>query len=294
MNIQYIDRTSGEVRHEAPPAEGLLRFLYANPIGRAIALPFAKRRFISVLYGRQMDAPGSVGRIKPFVEELAIDMTESKKSIDEFTSFNDFFYRELKPGARPIDHGLVSPGDGRLLAFERVADVGTFFVKGRAFTLPDFLKSEKLAKKFSNHGMFILRLAPNDYHRFHFPASGQVGQAVKIEGHYMSVSPYALARQFTRVFTENKRTYSLLESDAFGNMLIAPIGATMVGSIVNSYQPGTVDKGDEMGYFAFGGSTIVLLADMDKIDIDADLLEHTKNNIETYVRMGESIGKLKA
>lgn len=292
MEIKFIDRKTGEIQSENPPAEGLLNFLYQNPIGKWTLLPLVKRKFISALYGKRMDAPKSTEKIQGFVDELKIDMTESQKSIDEFTSFNDFFYRKLKPEARPIGEGFVSPGDGRLLAFEDVSEVHNFFIKGREFTLKDFLADDELTKRFESSSMIILRLAPNDYHRFHFPCDGTPAEIKPIKGSYFSVSPYALAGNFTKVFCENKREICLLDSPKFGEIALVPIGATMVGSIIETYEPNQViAKGDEMGYFAFGGSTVVLLFDKNKIKIDSDLLENTKNKMETFVKMGEKIGE---
>lgn len=291
MEIKFIDRKTGEIITETPPGENLLKFLYDNPFGETALLPIARRKFISEIYGRKMNKSSSTKRIQGFVDQLSIDMTESLRPISDFTSFNDFFYRKLKPEARPIENGFVSPGDGKLLAFENVADVHNFFVKGRKFTLPEFLNSKELAQKYQNSSLFILRLAPNDYHRFHFPYNGVVSNITPIKGYYYSVSPYALASNFTKVFCENKREYCILSSQDKGDILIAPVGATMVGTIIETYTPDQkIQKGDEMGYFAFGGSTVVLLVDKDKITIDADLLENTKNKIETAVKMGERIG----
>lgn len=292
MQIRFIDRTSGEIKTEAPPAEGLLQFLYDNPFGKTAILPIAKRKFISEIYGRRMDRPSSVKRIQDFVNQLGIDMNESKKSIEEFKSFNDFFYRELRDEARPIGEAFISPGDGRLLAFEKVSEVNSFFVKGRQFTLAEFLADKALAKSYEHATMLILRLAPNDYHRFHFPWAGTPTAAQKIQGSYYSVSPYALAGNFTRVFCENKREFCLLKTEEIGEILLAPIGATMVGGIVETYLPEQrVEKGAEMGYFKFGGSTILILVDSDKIKIDPDILHNTRNKLETYVKMGERIGQ---
>jgi phosphatidylserine decarboxylase len=291
MDIRFIDRQTGEIKSESPPAEGLLKFLYGHPFGKTAILSIAKRKFISTWYGRIMDQPSSSKRIQDFIDQHQIDMTTAQKPVSDFTSFNDFFHRKLKPEARPIGHGFVSPGDGRLLAFEEVSELHHFFIKGQKFTLPAFLKDHKLARQFEKASMIILRLAPNDYHRFHFPYDGVPGAPKKIKGYYYSVSPYAITANFTRVFCENKREYCILKTPDKGDMLIAPIGATMVGSIIETYTPGkTINKGDEMGYFAFGGSTVVVLVDRNKLTIDADLLANTKNNMETFVRMGESIG----
>ena len=292
LEIKFVNRSTGEVKLETPPAEGLLKFLYDNPFGKTALLTIAKRKFISEIYGRKMDKVSSSRKIKNFVKQLGIDMSESTKSVSEFPTFNDFFYRKLKPSARPIGEGFVSPGDGRLLAFENISEVNDFFVKGRKFTLEEFLGNKNLAQKKKDSSLMILRLAPNDYHRYHFPYNGKVSDTTKIKGNYFSVSPYALAGNFTKVFCENKREFCILSSEEKGEILVAPVGATMVGSIVETFKPKTmVQKGHEMGYFAFGGSTVVILVDKTKIKIDKDILHNTKNKIETYVKMGESIGK---
>lgn len=292
MKIKFINRSTGEIEIESPPAERLLRFLYDNPFGKITLLNIVKRKFISEIWGRKMNKPKSVKKIEKFVNKLNIDMTESVKSINEFINFNDFFFRKLKPNKRPIGEGFVSPGDGRLLAFEDLSEINDFYIKGRKFTLSEFLSDKSLADKNKNSSLIILRLAPNDYHRYHFPYSGKVSDVTKIKGRYFSVSPYALIKNFTKVFCENKREFCTLSSDDKGDILLIPVGATMVGSIVETFTPNTfVEKGGEMGYFAFGGSTIVMLIDKDKIKIDKDILKNTKNKIETYVKMGESIGK---
>lgn len=292
MAIQYIDRHTGKTITETPPAEGMLKFLYDNPLGKLTLLPLVKRKFVSSIYGGRMDKPASTSKIEGFVDQLGIDMSESIKQIGEFSSFNDFFYRKLKPNARPLAEGIISPGDGRLLAFERIDQVNDFFVKGRRFTLKDFLADQALADKYADGSMLILRLAPNDYHRYHFPWDGKATASKLIKGSYYSVSPYALASNFTKVFCENKREYCSLQTPDKGDILLAPVGATMVGSIISTYQPNTsLHKGDEMGYFAFGGSTVVILFESNSITIDQDLIKNTAAGMETYIKMGERIGR---
>jgi phosphatidylserine decarboxylase len=148
-----------------------------------------------------------------------------------------------------------------------------------------------LAKKYKDGAMAIVRLAPADYHRFHFPASGKVSASKAINGHYFSVSPLALQRSL-KIFCENYREYCILESPTFGDILISDVGATMVGSIIQTYKANSeIEKGDEKGYFAFGGSTLVLLFEKGKADFDADLTSNTKKGFETTIRMGEQIAK---
>ncbi|WP_235297429.1 archaetidylserine decarboxylase [Portibacter marinus] len=293
MEIKFINRKTGQFEIEQPPAEKLMRFLYHHPIGKNTILPLAIKKWVSVLYGRRMDRPESVGKIKSFVDQQNIDMAESLRPAEDFTSFNDFFIRKLRGGARPIESGLVSPGDGKLLAFKRVRDVDAFYVKGQTFTLKSFLKNEALANEYKDASMLILRLAPNDYHRFHFPYDGTPSKMTEISGTYYSVSPIALTQNFGKFFTENKRSYCLLQTEHQGNILIAPVGATMVGTIHTTYVPeNPVHKGDEMGYFTFGGSSILFLVTSQDFMIDQDLLDNTRNGFETAVKMGEKIGEL--
>ncbi|TDQ24073.1 archaetidylserine decarboxylase [Tenacibaculum caenipelagi] len=292
MQIKFIDRKSGKIITETPPGEGYLKLLYNNPFGKMALLPLVKRKFLSSWYGKLMNKPGSINKINNFVRELQIDMNEAERPSEDYISFNDFFYRKLKPNAREIENGFVSPGDGKMLAFKSVANIHDFFIKGRKFTLEEFLGNKELAKKYQNSSLIILRLAPNDYHRYHFPYDGTPSEVTKIKGSYFSVSPYALASNFTKVFCENKREYCELATQDKGDVLIAPVGATMVGSIIETYTPNApVKKGDEMGYFAFGGSTIVILVDSSKITLDQDILDNTQNKMETFVKMGEKIGK---
>lgn len=292
MQIKFINRSDNKIEIERPPGEGVLNFLYHNPFGEKLILPIAKQKFTSRWYGKFMDSPMSKSRIEPFVKSLNIDMTESQKKISEFESFNDFFYRKLKPEVRKIGKGLVSPGDGRILAFENVSEVNTFFVKGKEFTLKEFLKNEALAERHKNSSLVILRLAPNDYHRYHFPYEGIPSQPEKIDGVYYSVSPISLDKKFAEVFSENKKEVCVLKTKDRGEILIVPVGATMVGSLNSTFQPDSlVKKGEEMGYFAFGGSTVVLLFNASFFEIDKDLIENTKNQLETFVKMGEKIGE---
>jgi phosphatidylserine decarboxylase len=290
--IKYIDRRTNKPVSEKPPGEKLLRFLYHSPLGRLPLEVLVKRKLLSSIYGRMMDRTNSRKRIAPFIEQYNINMDEALKSVEEFTSFNDFFYRKLKPGSRVMDDGLVSPADGKIIAFENIEAVGDFFVKGHQFTLEEFLQDEELAEKYRKGSMYIVRLAPDDYHRFHFPYDGQISAPVRLPGKYYSVSPYALVSNFTKVFCGNEREYAILSTKDKGDVLLSPVGATMVGSIIETYEvDAQIKKGDEMGYFAFGGSSVVVLVEEGKIEIDTDILKNTREGMETSVLMGERIGR---
>ncbi|WP_432204994.1 phosphatidylserine decarboxylase [Cetobacterium somerae] len=294
--INYIERKTGEIKTENPPGEGFLKFLYYNPLGKLPLNLIVRKKFLTEYYGKKMSCKSSIEKIKPFVNENFINMEESKKKIEEFTSFNDFFVRELKDGAREIAQGdeiLVSPADGKILVFEDLKDTTKFFLKGDEFTLEEFLMDKEEAKKFQGGTIVIIRLAPVDYHRFHFPADGEIGESKLIDGYYYSVSPYAIKKNF-RIYCENKREVSILKTKKFGEIVLSEIGATMVGGIKQTYTPKTfVKKGDEKGYFFFGGSSCVLLFEKDKVNFDKDILENSQKGIETKVYMGEKIGEAK-
>jgi len=290
-NIHFIARKTGRTVPENPPGEAMLKFLYSNPFGKLPLEALVRRKMLSNFYGKLMDRPSSRKRIAPFVQRFRIDMTEAVVPQGGFRSFSEFFFRKLRPEARPIGEGFVSPADGKLLAFEDVGELCSFFVKGERFTLPDFLRDPALAEAYKGGSMVIVRLAPNDYHRYHFPYAGRASAPTRIEGRYYSVSPYALAKDFAKVFCQNKREFTRLETADKGTLLVCPVGATMVGSIISTYPEGQqVEKGQEMGYFAFGGSTLVVLLPPGAVRLDPDLLENTRQRRETFVRMGERIG----
>lgn len=291
--IEYIERKTGEIKVEKVPGEKYLKFLYYNPLGELPLNLVVKKKFLTEYYGKKMDKPESVKKIPSFIEQADINIAEAKKRVEEFKSFNDFFYRELKEGARTVDYRenvLASPADGKILAFENLDIEKEFYIKGDKFTLEKFFADKELANKYKNGVFMIIRLAPIDYHRFHFPADGEISESKLIDGVYYSVSTHAIKKNF-RILCENKREYSILKTEKFGDIAMFEVGATMVGGIKQSYKPNSyVKKGEEKGYFYFGGSTCVLVFERGKVKIDEDLLENTKKGIETKVYMGEKIG----
>ncbi len=152
--------------------------------------------------------------------------------------------------------------------------------------MEEFFANEKLAKKYEDGTFVIFRLAPADYHRFHFPVDGKVGVNNKIRGDYCSVSTHAIKRNF-RIFCENKREYSIITTENFGDVVMVEVGATMVGIVQTFKENSFIKKGDEKGYFLFGGSTCILVFEKDKVKIDEDILENTKKQLETRIYMGE-------
>jgi phosphatidylserine decarboxylase len=287
--IHYYERESGQLKTEKVAGEKWLVWLYYNPIGEATLWSLAKRKLVSSIYGNMMDRTSSAKRIHPFIDDFDIDMSVSQEQ--EFNDFNDFFTRKLKDDARPIDTSsnvVVSPADGKILAYADISD-SWFIIKGYRFDVSTFLDNPDLAQKYRDGALLIIRLAPVDYHRFHFPVSGNLSPNKKIDGDYYSVNPYAL-RKKAEIFCINKREYTILSNPLFGDVVMAEVGATMVGSIIQTSKGSSVNKGEEKGYFKFGGSTVVLLFEKNKIHIDEDLLINTAKGFETTVKMGERIG----
>jgi phosphatidylserine decarboxylase len=290
--IKYIERYTNVEKIEQVPSGGFMEYLYSGkPFGKLLLHQVFKRKWISAFVGRFMSSSLSKSRINKFIKTFNMSMDDYMVPKDGFKSFNDFFYRKLKPNTRIIEEGVVSPADGKILAFNSINDVDEFFVKGESFSLHSFFRDEEIAKKYSEGAMAIIRLAPVDYHRYHFHVSGSVGANIKIKGAYFSVSPLALQKSL-RIFCENKREYVEINNPEIGDSLICDVGATMTGSIIQTFKENTkVNKGDEKGYFAFGGSTLVLFFQKNTISFSKDLIQNTKNGFETTIRMGQRITK---
>lgn len=292
--IKFYNRKKQTYETELVAGDKYLTWTYSSPIGMKFLELFIKKKAFSKIYGWYCDRRLSKFKIKNFVDDLHIDMSVCETKPSDFTSFNDFFTRKLTNSARPFSNDantLISPGDGRLLAYENIDLENIIQVKGISYSLKELIGNDTIASKYKNGACLILRLCPTDYHRFHFMDSGTCSSTHKINGFYYSVNPIALKR-VNKLFCENKREWSILHSDNFKDILYVEVGATCVGSIIQTYSPDTkVEKGAEKGYFKFGGSTIVLFLEKDAAKIDEDLIEQTKLGYETQILMGETIGK---
>jgi phosphatidylserine decarboxylase len=292
--IRYFNRHTQTLETEQVYGEGFLRWTYGHPLGAISLNAFVKRPFFSKWYGRRMSTPESASRVKPFIAQYGLDPGDFADEADSYRSFNEFFYRKLKPAARPIDadeDSVVFPADGRHLGFERASAIEGVFVKGQKFDLPALLGDRQLAERYADGALILSRLCPVDYHRFHFPAAGVPGETRLIEGPLFSVSPIALRQRLAYLWT-NKRTITELKTERFGTVLCLEIGATCVGTIRQTFAPGQpVAKGAEKGYFAFGGSSTLTLFEPGAIKLENDLLENSRQQIELYARIGSRMGR---
>lgn len=303
-NIIVQDRLSGELMEEKMQVYVRLgiRLLYKGARSRMEGARVKKMlKNMSVKQGVKFDSPSSAREIATFIGFHNLNVDEIAEPLESFKTFNEFFYRKLKPDARPNeepDNGrrLVSGADCRMMAFETVDEATKIWIKGRDFTVARLLGDAATTipnlDSYQNGGaLAIFRLAPQDYHRFHCPADAIVGKPTRITGQYYTVNPMAI-RSAIDVYGENIRIVVPFHSDHFGTFYAVCIGAMMVGSTVLTVKQGErVRRGQEFGFFKFGGSTIVLVFERGRVVWDKDLVENGRAAIETLVRVGMGVGR---
>jgi phosphatidylserine decarboxylase len=291
--IQYFNRYTRRIETEDIYGGHFLRWTYGNLLGRLSLHTLVKRSVFSRWYGWRMDRPNSKERVTKFIENFKLNDEEFADSPASYKTFNEFFYRKLKPEARPINSDpnvAAFPADARHLGFRTISKIEGIFVKGAVFDLETLLQDGALAKRYHDGSMVLSRLCPVDYHRYHFPVNGIAGAPRQIQGPLFSVNPIAL-RQNIRIFTENKRAVTEIDSPEFGKVLMLEVGATCVGSFEYTYKPGPVKKGQEKGYFRFGGSSTITIFEPNRIVLADDLVENSLKNIELYAKIGDEMGK---
>lgn len=288
--MDYID-LNGKLVENTTGQDKLLDFLYNTLPGRILLKPLV-RPGISKFTGRLLSTRLSSVLVKPFIKNNGIDMTDYKKR--HYSSFNDFFTRKIVPSARPYQmdpSALLSPCDCKASVYP-IAEDTTFSIKHTEYTLRALLKSEKLARRFQGGTLFLLRLTVDDYHRYTYAASGVKSKNYKIPGSFHTVNP--VANDFLPIYKENTREYTLIHTTQIGDVLQMEVGALMVGKISNHEpQKVSVRQGSEKGYFEYGGSTIIVLTEKDRIQARPDLIQNTARGYETKILQGQKIGDKK-
>lgn len=218
----------------------------------------------------------------------------------KYPTFNAFFAREIKASARPLadpmnDKVVSSPADCRMTVFPTISQATKFWIKGFGFSIPSLLDSSSLASTFDGGAINIARLAPQDYHRWHSPVDGMVESITEIPGTYYTVNPQAITEEGTLdVFCENKRSVMVLARRNGSRVAIVAVGAMLVGSI--RYQEGVkvgkeVQRGECLGAFLYGGSTVIVLFPRGEVVMDEDLVRNSTEEVcETFVRVGWRVG----
>jgi phosphatidylserine decarboxylase len=291
-SIRIWNRTAGRVETERVYGDVGLRLLYGTTAGRWAAHRILAGDALSRLVGVLQSTRASARRVADFVETFDIPMEEFEDK--EWTSFNEFFVRRFRPEAREFcstPERMPAFSEARYLAFVRVEQELTLPVKGQHLTPQAILGDAARAAVFADGPLLIARLAPVDYHRFHFPDDGEVLDEYRIAGRLHSVNPFAL-RARSDILATNERHVSILATANFGRLAMVEVGAMNVGKIVQNHPTGEpFRRGDEKGYFCFGGSTILLFGEPDRWIPSPDLLEQTAQQRETLVRLGDEVAR---
>lgn len=265
----------------------LVKKLYATFCGRWI-LCLITRPWVSRLAGKCMDSPFSKIFIKRFVRKNNIALDAYEKT--DYRSFNDFFTRKIRPSFRPVamqSDAFVSPCDGKL-SVHPVKENSAFQIKGHSYTMRELVNDDRIAGRYESGVMLVFRLTVSDYHRYHYPDSGRKSQNTRIKGILHTVIPIAAGAR--RIYCENAREYFTLSSDHFGEILMIQVGALLVGRICNKHQEAIVQRGDEAGWFEYGGSTVIVCLEKHTVEVLPEIMKMSESKREMDVKMGQIVG----
>jgi phosphatidylserine decarboxylase len=288
MSVKVYDRKRGAVYDEPQYGERRLHLLYETTLGRLLLGAIFARRWYSSLSAIKDKRPNSVRKIQPLVDRFGIDMSDYPEQ--SYTSYDSFVTRKIDPAKRPVasdPHALIAVADSRVLAYS-VTSEGRIPVKQSSYTITELLRDPDLAAAYNAGTCLLFRLGTEDYHRYCFADDGEVIRTKSINGVLHSVQPISSKRY--KAFSENYREYSVIETANFGTVVTIEVGALLVGKIHN-HDVTSCLRGQEKGYFSLGGSAILYLLKPGIVTIDSDIMEYSRQQIETKVRLGEKIGE---
>ena len=265
-----------------------LVFLYRTVPGRML-LKLLIGRGLSRVAGRVLSSPVSRPLIAPFIRKNGIDLTDYAE--EDYSCFNDFFCRRIRPERRPLPADpaeLMAPCDGLLSAY-RITDGMVLPIKQSRYSVSELLGMDAAARRFRDGVCLVFRLCVDNYHRYCYIDDGQKGPNVFLPGVLHTVRPIAL--ESVPVFVRNCREYTIMVTARFGTVAQIEVGALLVGRIDNHDGAGPIRRGEEKGRFLYGGSTVVLLLEKDRVALDEALFTATANGIETPVVMGQVLGR---
>lgn len=283
MDNMIYDRYTKTVSPEKIYKSAGMHFYYKTTFGGLVRC-IVRLPAISMMYGFFQKSRRSKRKIAQFISDYNIDVSEFDA---EYRSFNDFFIRKNRKVTFDNDSAsLIAPAESCVLA-QKIERGAIYTVKDRVYTLSKFLKDEMLANEYEGGYCLIFRLRVYDYHRFCFPDDGTIILQKRIRGLLDSINTKVTGK-FT--LSSNYRVINCFRTKNFGDMIFSEVGAMLVGQIVQTHKVSDFCKGDEKGYFEFGGSTIVVLVKKDIVKIDGDIIDHSSKGIETKVNFGERIG----
>lgn len=288
--IRVWNRASGVEEMEQVYGDQAVRWAYGTATGRRLADQWLSRHWVSRWYGAYQASSLSRHKIQPFIEKFQIRMDEFESG--PFQSFNEFFIRKFRPGARSFvnePHRMPAFAEARYLGFDEVGPEDSFPVKGE-FLSPSLLLGSRLKEgSFEGGALLIARLCPTDYHRYHYPDDGETEREFGVSGKLHSVNPLAL-RERGEIFATNERKVSILRTRNFGRLAYIEVGALCVGLIVQTHPAGqSFRRGQEKGYFLFGASTVIVLGEKGAWKPSPDILSQTRQRRETFIRLGDEV-----
>jgi phosphatidylserine decarboxylase len=291
--VDVWDRRTARAYTERQVAAGSLRFLYGTWLGRLL-LPVATGRLMSELMALVRRGRRSAAGIPAFCAEYDVVLDDvvrppaTARHPHGWPSFADFFVRDWAPGARPIPEDpatLLSPADGKLLVGPIAAGCG-LLIKGVSYRLADLLGGESMADRFAGGTWFVVRLTVDDAHRYLHVTSGRCVARGRVGRVLHTVGPWGVGRP---VLVDNRRRYTVHDSEVHGLVAQIEVGAMLVGRVRN-HDCTTCRRGTPKGRFELGGSTIVVLCERGAVVPDPDLVAWSTQGMETRVHAGERIG----
>jgi phosphatidylserine decarboxylase len=268
-----------------------MAWVYQNKTLPRLSRKFITQKWMSKCVGHFYNTHYSAKLIPQFIEKFSIPIQEFESK--EYRSFNEFFIRKFKAGQRlfsPLAKELSAPAEGRYLAFTGLKLNSRIEVKGLNFSLQELIHKQGIYHSDDELNLVIARLCPVDYHRYHYPCDGEVLEHFSVTGPLESVHPIAMATN-PAILATNERMVSLLNTQSFGKMTYIEVGALFVGSIIQSHQDQQFTKGQEKGYFLFGGSTVILVGRTQDWKIHSEILTKSKEGIECYLNLGQSFAE---
>lgn len=297
MDILFYNRKQSEVQKEHVYGDKFIDWMYKSKSGKLLG-GFLVKTPLSIAYGFLQSLGFSHNKVLPFIEDFKINMDDYKfqaghNESKPYSSFNDFFIREFQDGKRPFveDSNLMGAfSEARYFGYEKIEDTEVIPVKGKDLSAKDLLANSKWEETFQDGPLLLARLCPVDYHRYHYPDDGELIETYKVGGNLHSVNPLALENK-SDIFTTNVREVSILETKHFGKLAYIEVGAICVGKIVQKHKEKEFIKGDQKGYFLFGGSTVIVLGEKGRWKPSHDIIENTKKAMETYIHLGDEVAK---
>ncbi len=288
--IRYWNRSEAREEIEQVYGSQFLQWTYGSRAGRFLDQFLFSRTLPSQFCGAYQSSRWSKSSIEPFIQKFNIPMEQFENS--GFSNFNEFFTRKFKPHVREftkIPLELPAFVEGRYFAYESIKEDQAFPVKDRTLPVGALLGNDEKARPFLNGPLLLARLSPVDYHRFHFPDEGKILETYAIHGKLHSVSPLAI-REEKNIYLENERRVTILETTNFGKLAYIEVGALCVGKIIQTHDTAALFlRGDEKGYFLFGGSTVIVLGQPGLWKPDLDLLQQTAEGRETLIKLGTRV-----